>query len=175
MIPLVTPTNPPAHFGYVRALLASWRFLWPIASFTGGCVALARYFVSNPTYLFLPVVLNFVGLFLFVHRLVSKPYRDFRLSIIRDDGTTATGISLAERWHLGLYFSSRILLASVAAWFLLGPLRILLSLFGIYVEAWIPLATTILGTAPLLVKMSIDHGFTGFHLEVDDLNPSVSG
>jgi hypothetical protein len=158
------------RFGYSRALRVAWRILWPPATVSGGMLSLLSYAPQYMQFSLLVFLLsNTAALFVFIGRIVSKPYEGFQIAVTRNNGTSDTRITLNERCRLWVYVYTRQLLGAGAGWFLLAPLNILLALLGIHVDALVSLGAIVLAINPLISKMLVDHAFEGFHLDVRNL------
>ncbi len=182
------PSN--IELSYGEALRAYWRIYWPAQLFgivgylpfawlqvPGHVYALRLSTLTQPERLLLQMVLSAVGLFLFVHRLLSAPFRGFSIHAIADPlGETKFRLNLHRRAQVWLFLWWRQLIAGLLAGLLAAPLNVLLSLiglravFGISVAFWVSTLGVILGIGPILLKMLIGHQFSDFRLEVKRLS-----
>jgi len=162
---------------YWEALRAYWRIYWPSQLFgLAGYFALVflRVPVLTPVaQVLLPVVLVAMGLFLYVHRILSSSFREFSIYAITDTPQAATvKFKLRRRTQVWFFLWWRQLVAGVLAVILAAPTNILLSLiglqaiFGINVAFVVSTFGAVLAIGPILLKMLIGHQFSNFRLEV---------
>jgi hypothetical protein len=150
------------ELSYLEALRAYWRVYWPTQLFIAIGVALAGGTLFDTV---VQIVLSAVGLFLFVPRIVARPYRGFSI-IVSSDGGTETGhrMSWRQRLDVWAYLWWRQLIASLLAGILSGPLNVLLSIMGFHITQWIVAASGVLVIGPILLKMLIGEPLGGFQL-----------
>lgn len=122
--------------------------------------------------LVLQVFLFALGLFLFVHRMISSPYREFRLRAVnRDTRNDIDKLSLRIRANVWFYLYWRYLASGLLLILLGAPLNVLISLiglraiFGIPTGLWINTLAYVFVIGPVLVKMLVAHSFAQFQLE----------
>lgn len=172
------------ELSYWEALRVYWCVYWPMQLF-----ALAGYFpviflglpgrtvtlrFSFAGQLLIQAFLSAIGLFLYVHRMLSLPYRGFSIRLVPGAaGMNGAKLNLRRRSQLWFYLWWRQIVAGLLAGILTAPANIVLSLlgvraiFGINVGSIVVIFGTLLAIGPILVKMLIGHDFSDFLLEVD--------
>ncbi len=169
------------EISYWEALRAYWRIYWPAQLFSiSGSLAVGWSLtaVLGPGYTrqllaqgFVQILIQFIlmalGLFLFVHRLVSRPFARFALcAIVSPSEEAVRRLTIRRRAEVWLFLWWRQLAAGLLASLLAGPLNVLLGLFGVNVAPWIAMLGGILIIGPILLKMVVGHQFSDFRLEV---------
>ncbi len=180
------PDDSVLEVSYWEALRAYWRVYWPtqVITFVGIFAisqALLEYVthrreiepLSSP----LPVPLSFVllacslivsaaALFLFVSRVVSRPYRGFSLVVTTAPGGEAgRHLRLGQRGQVWFFLWWRQLAASLIAVLLAAPLNVLLALMGLNVSGGVAVTGGLFIIGPVLVKMLVGNPFPGFSIE----------
>jgi len=168
-------------------LRAYWRIYWPAQLFglvgylpfvllqvPGRVYKLQLNALTPAELVLLQVVLAAVGLFLYVHRILSSSFREFSIhAIVGSLEEPTSKLSLRRRTQVWFYLWWRQIVAGLLAGILAAPLNIFLSLFGlravfgVNVGFWISTLGVILAIGPILLKMLIGHQFSDFRLEVE--------
>ena len=172
---------------YPEALVAYWRIYWPTQLFgiIGYLPFGAWLRVPGRTYILqangmnateqflLQTVLGAIGLFLFVHRILSSSFRHFSIQMLIDSsGEKVTKLRLRQRSQIGFFIWWRQVVAGFIAGILAAPLNVLLSLIGlrsvlgINVAFWVSILGVVLAAGPIILKMLIAHQFGDFRFEV---------
>jgi len=172
---------------YPEALVAYWRIYWPTQLFgiigylpfrawmklPGRTYTLQVNGLSTTEQFLLQNVLFAIGLFLFVHRVLSSSFGRFSIQILMDSSSEkATKLLLRQRSQLWFFLCWRHIVAGFVAIILAAPLNVLLSLIGlrtvlgINVAFWISVLGVVLVAGPILLKMLIAHQFGDFRFEV---------
>lgn len=172
------------ELSYWEALRAYWRIYWPWQLFSiaayqpfvwfpvwGRVYFLGIRNLTQPEQFLLQAGLGAIGLFLFVHRFINSPFRDFSIYPVSDSGAEML-FKLRQRGQVWFFLWWRQLVAALFAALLAAPLNVLLSLIGLRavlgvdVALWVSALGVILGIGPILLKMLIGHQFPDFRLEV---------
>jgi hypothetical protein len=170
------------EISYWEALRAYWRVYWPAQLFSiSGSLAvgwsltavlglgytrqlLAQGFVQ----ILIQFILMALGLFLFVHRLVSRPLARFALcAIVSPSEEAVRRFTIRRRAEVWFFLWWRQLAAGLLVSLLAAPLNILLGLFGLTVAPRIAMLAGVLIIGPILLKMLVGHQFSDFRLEVE--------
>ena len=180
------PDDSVLEVSYWEALRAYWRVYWPtqvvafavIFALSQALLAYVRHRrelepLSRP----LPVSLSFVllpcalivsaaALFLFVSRLVSRPYGGFSLVVVATPGgEPGRHLGLGQRGQVWFFLWWRQLAASLLAVLLAAPLNVLLALMGLNLSGGAAVAGGLFIIGPVLVKMLVGNPFPGFSIE----------
>jgi len=170
----------PIEITYAEALRASWRIYWPtqILAITGLAflVNLLHLSFTDMELIAIQLALAAIGLFVYMHRLISRPYSRFAIYLALDMGASENSrLSFRRRIQLWLFLFWRQVAAGVVAVLLAAPLNSLVSLiglrtiFGVSMSAWISLLAGALAIGPILMKFLIGHQFSDFRPEVKRL------
>jgi len=172
--------NSPIEISYAEALRASWRIYWPtqllVISGLTLSVSLFRLSFTDMELIALQLALTAIGLFVYTHRLISRPYSKFAIYLVLDMGASENSrLSFRRRAQLWFFLFWRQVAAGLLAILLAAPLNSLVSLiglrtiFGVAMSAWISLLAGALAIGPILMKFVIGHQFPDFRLEVKRL------
>jgi hypothetical protein len=164
----------PIELSYGESLRAFWRIYWPTQVL--GLVAFFAFaMVYQPTELdtasnllaiALQVAIVAVGLFLFVPRICSRPYRGFSLLVVElASGGTTRRLRPERRGRVCLFLWWRQILAGMISTLLAMPLNMVLSIMGLHLAQWVSTFAGVLVVGPILLKMLIGYQFDDFRLE----------
>ena len=180
------PDDSALEVTYWEAFRAYWRVYWPVQVVSFVVIffvsqALLAYVthrreidpLSSPLPASLSVVLLLCGLivsaatlFLFVSRLVSRPYSGFSLVVVATQGGEAgRHLRVAQRGQVWFFLWWRQLAASLFAVLLAAPLNVLLALMGLNVSGGVAVAGGLFIIGPVLVKMLVGNPFADFSIE----------
>jgi hypothetical protein len=96
---------------------------------------------------------------------MAHPFKGFVLVTVASNNR-AEELNFRAQFLIWLFLYSRMLCAAVVTVFLLAPLNIFLSLFGVSAPTQVAFLATIFAVGPLLLKMLVGHEFSGFRIEV---------
>lgn len=180
-------TTSPIDLSYREALSAFWRVYWPSQLFgivglfpiTGGFLKFGdrtyRLALANPEMdqFLIQAGLGTIALFVFVHRIFSRPYNAFTITLVelRQDAA-AKRVTLHQRFSIWFFLWWRQIVAGILVFFLAGPLNMFIgviglrSVYGLDPRFLVSVFATALGVGPILMKMLVSHQFSGFRFEV---------
>jgi hypothetical protein len=171
---------------YWEGLRAYWRVYWPtqLLAFVFLVVALRTLTayvgyrrdldpVSAPLpvpawvcVLSLQLVAGAALLFLFVGRLLSRPYRGFSLvRVAAASGETSRHLGLEQRMRVWFFLWWRQLAAGLFATLLAAPLNVLLALMGLQISTQVATLAGLFIIGPILIKMLVGNPFPDFSIE----------
>jgi hypothetical protein len=180
------PADSDLEVSYWEAFRAYWRGYWPtqvvsfVVIFFIGQVLLAYVThrreiepLSSPLPIPLPFVVMVCGLivsalalFLFVSRLVSRPYSGFSLVVVAaPGGEDGHHLRVGQRGQVWFFLWWRQLAAGLLAVLLAAPLNVLLALMGLNISTQVGAAGGVFIIGPVLVKMLVGNAFPGFSIE----------
>jgi hypothetical protein len=174
------------ELSYWEALRAWWRIYWPTQLLLGALMILSNAallaFINyrravNPLSPALPVrpalafgllqvAASAVAQYAFVVRVVSRPFRGFRLVVVTPDAPCSAVLTRAMRGRVWFFLWWRQLVAGLLAMLLLVPLNIVLMTMGIGISGQLATLAGVFAVGPILVKMLIGHSFPTFRIEV---------
>jgi hypothetical protein len=178
----------PIDLSYWEALNAFWRIYWPAQLFgmvglfliTRGALKLGtqiyRIEMANQEVgqFLIQTGLGAIALFLFIHRIVSLPYKSFKITLVGTSSQLAANkrLTLHQRFNLFFFVWWRQMVAGLLVFFLAGPLNILIgliglrSIFGLNPRFLVSVLASALAVGPILMKMLVAHQFPTFRVEV---------
>lgn len=148
------------ELSYLEALRVYWRVYWPMQV----VAMLGLLFLTGTLFdVLVQLVLAAAALLLFLGRIVSRPYRGFRLVMTASGGgELSSRLTFNQRFELWAFFWWRQMVAGVLAMVLALPLNAVLAMLGLEGGAWVGAAAGVLVIGPILVKMLIGHPFETF-------------
>ncbi len=167
----------PFELSYWEALRAYWRVYWPSQLFAAAAVValtiiagvfgIGRAFLSQRDAVNLfAIAASSIGLYLFVGRIISRPYRHFSIEALWTASEATTGsLPPSKRIQVWWFLLWR---QSVGAWLagmLSVPINGLVSMFGFVLPTFIITLAGVLVIGPVLLRMLIGHQFAEFRLE----------
>lgn len=171
---------------YPEALVAYWRIYWPTQLFgiisylpfhawlrvPGRTYLLQANGMSTAALFLLQAALGAIGLFLFVHRVISSEFRKFSIQMLVNSTEERAKLTMRRRSQIWFFVWWRQVVAGFLAMILAAPLNTLISLIGlrtvlgVNVAFWISILGVVLAAGPIILKMLIGQQFGDFRFEV---------
>ncbi len=166
------PESLPFELSYWEALRAYWRVYWPSQLFataaTAAAIVIARVFSSQALAVNLfAVPASSIGLYLFVGRIVSRPYRHFSIEALwTASEATAGSLPPSKRIQVWWFLLWRQSVGACLAGMLSVPINGVLSMLGGFIlPTFVAQLAGILVVGPVILRMLIGHQFAEFRLE----------